>query len=234
MNYQQTTKNLIQQTRNYFRKAGKENAILGLSGGIDSAVSAAISARALGKENTWGISMPYADQSTEDADLVVRTLGIRSHEVNIENIVNDFDFLNLKKLGKGNIKARVRMTILYGFAEKLNGLVVGTGNKSELEIGYITKYGDGGVDIEPLGNLYKTEVKEVAKVLGLPKKIIEKTPSAELWEGQTDENELGMNYEELDAVLKGKITQGKIYEKVQKMRKISTHKKNMPPLFKVK
>ena len=125
------------------------------------------------------------------------------------------------------------MVVLYRFANQFNGIVVGTGNKSEISVGYFTKYGDGGTDVLPIGDLYKTEIYEVAQLLGLPERIINKKPSADLWDGQTDEGEMGITYRDLDAVLKGEITNGSAYEKVQEMRRKSEHKRSMPPIFKV-
>ena len=231
MNYQTAISDIETQLRDYL---GGRKAVIGISGGIDSAVVAALCGEAIGKERVLGVSMPYGNQNTEDTNLVIRHLGINSREVNIKGIVDNFNFLNLDRLSKGNLMARARMCVLYAFANQLEGLVIGTSNKSEIEIGYFTKNGDGGVDIEPLGDLYKTEVFEVAKIIRLPKKTIDNKPSAGLWEGQTDENDFGMTYQELDAVLKGEINSGEIYEKVQKLIKATEHKRKMPPIFKVK
>lgn len=238
MNYQKIIQNIENQLKNYI---GNRKAIIGISGGLDSSVVAALCARALGKENVLGISMPYGDQETYDADLVIRNLGINGKTFNIKEEV-DIKIRKLEKMlgkeidkvTKGNIMARERMNTLYGFSNELDGMVIGTGNKSEIEIGYFTKYGDGGVDLEPIGDLYKTEIFELATYLPIAVKIINKNPSAELWDNQTDEDELGMKYKQLDSVLKGEITVGPIYDKVQKMRENSEHKKNMPPVFKVR
>jgi NAD+ synthase len=231
MNYSQTSNNLEKQLRDY---VGDGKAIIGISGGIDSAVVSSLCVRALGKENVFGVLMPYGNQDMQDARDLVKFLNVNSEEVNIKKIVDDFNFLDLNELDKGNVMARIRMTLLYSFANHLEGMVIGTGNKSELEIGYFTKYGDGGVDVEPLGDLYKTEVYELAKYLEIPKRIIGKKPSAGLWENQTDEEELGLTYKQIDMVLKGELNKGEVYEKVQKLRRNSEHKRNMPPVFEVK
>lgn len=231
MNLESAIKKIEIEIKNY---AKDKKAIIGISGGLDSAVVATLCSRALGKKNVWGVSMPYGNQDTKDAKLVSDYLNIEYREINIKDIVDKFDFLELDKVSKGNIMARTRMIILYAFANQLNGLVIGTSNKSEIKTGYITKYGDGGVDIEPIGDLYKTEVFKVAKLLKFPVKIIKKKPSAELYDGQTDENELGANYIEIDAVLKGEISSGEIYEKIQTRRRDSKHKRKMPPIFKVR
>ena len=232
-------KSMMKKIEKFIQKRtdGLEGCVLGLSGGIDSTFVAYLSVRALGKEKVYGIIMPYGSQSVEDGELVAKKLGINYDIINIKPIVdtacsksNHFE----DKLALGNLMARVRMCMLYGAANKKNMLVMGTTNKSEMEIGYFTKYGDGGVDLEPIANLYKTQVWEFSKKIKnpvkLPKRIIEKKPTAELWEGQTDEKELGFDYYTLDKVLQGK-TEGieeKVLEKIESLRKNSLHKKKMP------
>ncbi len=193
----------IQET---FREAGKSKAVIGISGGLDSAVVAWLLVLALGQENVFGYSLPCGEQKDiKDAELVANKLGIRCDKLDIEPVVN-----SLKKVIKyeddnsvsiGNLMARTRMTVLYDLSAFHNALVVGTGNKTELLLGYFTIYGDGACALEPIGCLYKTDVKELAKYLKIPDVIINKPPSAGLWDGQTDEKELGASYEEIDNCL---------------------------------
>lgn len=213
--------------------------VIGISGGIDSAVVAFLSVRALGKSKVYGLLMPYGKQNTQDAEEVAKILGISYDIVNIKPLVKKFEkalpFFG-EKLTKGNLMARVRMCLLYGAANQQKKLVLGTTNKSEFLIAYYTKYGDGGVDIEPIGDLYKTEVWELAKHLGVPQRIIEKTPSADLWPDQTDEGEIGMDYHTLDKILQGE-TEGidsRLIEKVEHLKRSSEHKRKTPPIAEVK
>lgn len=187
-------------------EANVKGVVIGLSGGLDSTITLLLCVEALGKDKVFGLMLPSKvnkKQDTEDAIEVCKKLGVRYRVIDIDPILECFENeLNLSdKLVKGNLMCRVRMCFLYYFANKDKSLVVGTGNKSEYLQGYFTLHGDMACDLLPLGNLYKTEVKQLAKDIGVPKKIIEKIPSAGLWEGQTDEEELGLNYEELDRIL---------------------------------
>jgi NAD+ synthase len=231
---------------------GGKNAIIGISGGIDSAVIAALCVKAVGKNKVIGVQMPYGNQSMKDGSILMNHFGIEDGFVDIKPIVDSFKdalfMIDDNRLVNGNIRARVRMNILYAFAGSANGMVIGTGNKTELMLGYFTKYGDGGCDVEPIGDLYKTEVFELAKYLGIPDCIINKPPSAELWEGQTDEVEIGMTYAEMDSILKGMYTQDTFVEGEELIRKYgeqkvdiiikrvneSQHKRNMPKTFYVR
>lgn len=185
-------------------------AIIGLSGGVDSAVAAYLSAKAVGPENTQVCLLPSRSTPHEDIDdarAVVRMLGIPAD--NCRSVPIDEQTAQLAaalgrrqgKLVVANIKARVRMTLLHGFAGMLGGLVVGTGDKSELTIGYFTKFGDGGADLFPIGDLYKSQVRQIAAEVGLPRRVYRKRPSPALWEGQSAESDLGIDYPALDRVL---------------------------------
>jgi NAD+ synthase len=180
--------------------------VLGLSGGIDSAVSAALAARALGPEHVWAILMPYRTSSPDslaDAKAVVAATGI--HEI-VEEITPQIDAYfehheSATPHRRGNKMARERMTILYDWSHELGALVVGTSNKTEMLLGYTTQFGDSASAVNPLGDLYKRQVRELAKALDLPAAVLSKPPSADLWEGQTDEDELGFTYDEVDPLL---------------------------------
>lgn len=215
--------------------------VLGLSGGIDSAVVAILCKMAY-PENTLSLILPCHSlkQDVIDAKYIAQKFKIKNKIIDLSPM---YDIL-VKTLPKGNklsyanLKPRLRMLTLYYFANNYNYLVVGTGNKSEISVGYFTKYGDGGVDILPLGNLLKTEIKELAKQLKIPEHLIQKTPSAGLWGGQTDEGEMGITYEKLDKILKGIYTNNlkgldRDKVKVVKSRILKTsHKREMPRIFK--
>jgi NAD+ synthase len=193
-------------------KAGFERAVVGLSGGVDSAVSAALAARALGSGNVWAVLMPYRTSSPEsmgDAKAVVAATGI--HEI-VEDISPQVDaYFDLHpdadRMRRGNKMARERMTVLYDHSQRIGALVVGTSNKTEMLLGYTTLYGDNASAVNPLGDLYKSQVFALARALDLPARVIEKAPSADLWSGQTDEKELGFTYAEVDPLLFAMIDQ---------------------------
>ena len=191
-------------------KTGLKKAVLGLSGGLDSALVAALASRALGKENVTGILMPYrtsSAKSVEDALKVVENTGINSLRIEISAVVDAFAANNMtnpdfsRKGRLGNIMARTRMMTLFDFSAANGAVVLGTGNKSEIELGYFTMFGDGASAINPIGCLYKTDIFEFARFLGLPASVIEKAPSADLFEGQTDEGEIGYSYQTMDPVI---------------------------------
>ena len=189
------------------RNAGKDKIIIGLSGGIDSSLSATLAVNAIGKENVIGVMLPYRTShpdSLNHAKLVAEHLGIETTTIDISPMVDAyFDTYekDADRLRIGNRKARERMCVLYDYSSKYNGLVLGTGNKTELMIGYFTQYGDGACAFEPLGHIYKTEVWDMSRLLGVPEVIIDKKPTADLWDDQTDEGELGITYKNLDELL---------------------------------
>jgi NAD+ synthase len=187
-------------------RAGFSRAVVGLSGGLDSALSCALAAEALGPENVLAVRMPYkssSPESLEHAQMVIDQFKVRSETVEITEMADGLISRDpdMSKTRKGNIMARARMIVLYDRSETFKGLVVGTGNKTELLLGYTTLWGDSASALNPLGDLYKTQVRQLSRALGIPPAIIDKAPSADLWTGQTDEGELGFTYEEVDKLL---------------------------------
>lgn len=187
-------------------KIGITKGVLGVSGGVDSAVSCYLAARALGPENVWGVMMPYKTSNPEsenDARRVVEGSGVNGELVDITPMVDGyFDrFPDAEKGRRGNAMARQRMIVLYDFSMAKNGLVIGTSNKTEALLGYTTLWGDMASAINPLGDLYKSQVWQLAEYLGVPESVVKKAPSADLWEGQTDEQELGFTYADADRIL---------------------------------
>ena len=187
-------------------RAGFKRAVIGLSGGIDSALSCYLSAEALGAENVLAVRMPYessSPESLEHAQLIIEALGVQSLTVPITDMVNPLfeRFADASKVRRGNVMARARMIVLYDQSEAFDGLVVGTGNKTEILLGYSTLFGDSACALNPIGDLYKTQVRQLARDLSVPEVVVEKAPSADLWIGQTDEDELGYTYAEVDRLL---------------------------------
>lgn len=187
-------------------RAGFSRAVLGLSGGIDSSLVAYLTAEALGPENVYGIRMPYktsSQSSLDHAQMVIDDLGIKHDTVEITPMVEPLfaNYADITDARKGNIMARQRMIILFDQSMAWNALVVGTSNKTESLLGYTTLYGDNAAAIQPIGDLYKHQVRQLARAMGVPGEIIEKPPSADLWPGQTDEGELGFTYDQADQVL---------------------------------
>jgi len=191
---------------NEVKRAGFGRVVVGLSGGVDSSLSAFLGAEALGPENVWGLMMPYrtsSPESREHAELVVKQLGIHSDVIEITPMIDAYfeRFPDADQVRRGNKMARERMTILFDHSARLKALVLGTSNKTELLLGYGTLYGDMASAINPLGDLYKTQVRQLARYMGVPELIVRKRPSADLWAGQTDEEELGFTYDQVDRVL---------------------------------
>jgi NAD+ synthase len=197
---------LVGFVRSEVRRVGFKKAVLGLSGGIDSTLSAYVAAKALGPENVCGIRMPYSTSSTETMDhgaLVANELGIRMMTVPIADQIDAYysEFPDASRLRRANKMARERMTILYDQSATQEALVIGTSNKTELLIGYGTIHGDMASALNPIGDLYKTQVRALSAYMGVPAEIIIKHPTADLWVGQTDETELGFTYAEVDRLL---------------------------------
>jgi len=187
-------------------RVGLQRALVGLSGGVDSALSCYLAAEALGAENVLAVCMPYktsSPDSLEHAQLVIGALGVQSVTVPITDMADGLikQYQDMDKVRLGNILARMRMIVLYDQSAVFNGLVVGTSNKTEILLGYSTLYGDSACAINPLGDLYKTQLRQLAKAVGIPQVILDKPPTADLWAGQTDEGELGFTYAEVDRLL---------------------------------
>jgi NAD+ synthase len=201
---------VIKQLEDFIRKTMKEagfnRAVVGLSGGIDSSLACYLSVGALGKENVLGVRMPYktsSQDSLEHAQMVIDALGIQSETHPISDMADPLinRSPDMSAVRKGNIMARTRMIVLYDHSAEFKGLVVGTGNKTEELLGYTTLFGDSACALNPLGDLYKTQVRQLAKYLGIPDVIIANPPTADLWKGQTDEGELGFSYADVDKLL---------------------------------
>lgn len=221
--------------------AGAKGIAVGLSGGIDSAVVAALGRRVFGHDMTAMIMPCHSSQSDrEDALLVAEELDIPCRTV---DLTDTFDAMSaalsanpggvLQRMAAANLKARLRMAALYAAAQTEGFLVCGTSNRSEYETGYFTKYGDSASDLWPLADLYKTEVRAVAEVLGVPERIIAKAPTAGLWEGQTDEGEMGFTYEELDHYLVTGEANPEVKKRIEALRAKSEHKRNPVPVCRV-
>ncbi len=230
------TADLVTWLQEEVKKAGSKGVVLGLSGGIDSAVVAALCRRAW-PEHCLGLIMPcHSDPAdTADAWMVARHLELPVVEISLDDIYDRLVLLltgepyaGQRSLALANLKPRLRMLTLYFHANERHYLVVGTGNKSELAVGYFTKYGDGGVDLLPLGNLVKSQVRELARYLELPAKTITRAPSAGLWAGQTDEGEMGLAYEVLDRYILTGEAPPATRERIEAMAACSAHKRRMP------
>ncbi|WP_338993479.1 NAD+ synthase [Fusobacterium animalis] len=243
---------LVEFLRENFKKAGFSKAVLGLSGGIDSALVAYLLRDALGKENVLAIMMPYKSSNPDSlnhAKLVIEDLKINSKTIEITDMIDAY-FKNEKEatsLRMGNKMARERMSILFDYSSKENALVVGTSNKTEIYLGYSTQFGDSACALNPIGDLYKTNIWDLSRYLKIPNELIEKKPSADLWEGQTDEQEMGLTYKEADQVLYRMLEENKTVEEVlaegfnkdlvdnivRRMNR-SEYKRRMPLIAKIK
>lgn len=237
------TEQLVEKLTAWIREkvvaAGGKGVVVGMSGGLDSSVLAVLCHRAF-PQNMFGVIMPcYSSREEGEHALAVATkFSIPTKMVILDTVLDAlFKALpdervepDVSRLAKGNLKARLRMLTLYYFANQNKYMVAGASNRSELSVGYFTKYGDGGVDILPLGNLVKGQVKELASFLGIPQQIIDKPPSAGLWQGQTDEGELGLSYEELDRYLVTGKASNELRERIESMIAASSHKRQPPPV----
>jgi NAD+ synthase len=242
---------LVGFIRDTAEEAGTDRAVLGLSGGIDSTLTAYLAVEALGEENLHGLVMPGEvsdEENMSDAEWVAQELGITYDVFEINPIVDEFldtySEVEGDQLAVGNARARTRAVLNYLVANHENALVLGTGNRSEAMVGYFTKYGDGAVDCHPIGNLYKQQVRQLASYLGVPEELVEKPPTAGLWADQTDEEELGIDYDSLDAILAlhidgplsvtatarevEELTEEQV-ERVRQMYERSEHKRRVPP-----
>lgn len=239
MNAEELAGRLVLWIKEKVSTSGRKGVVLGMSGGVDSSVAAVLSQLAF-PQSTLGVVMPcYSSQEDEQhAVALAHKFSITTKTVVLNSV---FDALlkvlpddtadpTVRRLAEANLKVRLRMLTLYYFANQLNYMVVGSSNRSELAVGYFTKYGDGGVDIVPLGNLVKSQVKELASFLGIPQEIIDKPPSAGLWEGQTDEGDLGFSYDELDRYLVTGRASDKIKKKIESMMTAGEHKRLPPSL----
>lgn len=251
LNFKITTDIIVKFISDYVKKNGFNNGILGVSGGIDSAIVLDLTVKALGKDNTFALLMPYRTSSPEslsDGKLICNKLGVNYEIIDITPSIDPYfeKYPTENKTLIGNKCARERMSVLYDFSERKKALVVGTSNKTEMLIGYSTLFGDSAAAFLPIGDLYKTEVIELAKYLGIPDQIISKKPSADLWVDQTDEGEIGFKYEILDKILydmvdmrlteKEMIGSGIKKEDIRKIQKMITgtqFKRTMPPVTKI-
>ena len=239
MNTEQLAEKLILWIRDKVLAAGCKGGVVGIRGGLDSSVLAVLCHRAF-PQSMLGVLMPChsSQEDGEHARAVTSKFSIPTKTVILDTV---FDALlkalpddsvdaSVSRLAEANLKARLRMLTLYYFANQLKYMVAGSGNRSELSVGYFTKYGDGGVDILPLGNLVKRQIKELGSFLSIPQEIIDKPPSAGLWPGQVDEGELGFSYEELDHYLATGEASGQLRQKIESMISAAQHKCSLPPV----
>jgi NAD+ synthase len=242
---------LVGFLREEIGKAGMQRAVVGLSGGIDSALSCYLAVEALGAQNVLAIRMPYRTSSPESlthAQRVVDQLGVPHDTVDITPMVESLfkRFPDMPPLRQGNVMARERMIVLYDQSAAWKGLVVGTSNKTELLLGYGTLFGDMASAVNPLGDLYKTQIRQLAAAVGVPQPILDKPPSADLWIGQTDEGEMGLTYEQVDQLLYLLVDERysldeaveagfeRVYvERVWKMVRVNSFKRRLPLIAKV-
>jgi NAD+ synthase len=251
MDYDKAAGRIQDFVANYVKNASAAGIVIGLSGGLDSSVAAKLCVKALGKGAVFGLVLPSKEtpaQDVNDAKSLARALGIRGKTIDIQPIVDKFmEVLSQDKKAKGNLMARIRMSMLYHHAHIGKRLVVGTSDKSEFFIGYFSKYGDGGADLLPIADLYKTQVRALGDFLDIPKLILQKKSSPALWKGHLAEEEIGMEYEVLDPILhllvdrkmnvkeaakKSGLSLAQV-KKVQSMIDASSHKRAMAPIARI-
>jgi NAD+ synthase len=236
--------NIVEWLRASVTAAGGKGLVVGVSGGIDSAVVSALIKKAF-PENSMGVLLPCHSnpQDAEDAYAVVQAVKLQhikvnlsaAHDAILKPVSEQLSEVGLKqgnlKLADANLRARLRMSTLYTVANANNYLVVGTDNAAEVHTGYFTKYGDGGVDLLPISQFLKREIRELARALDIPQQIISKAPSAGLWEGQTDETEMGVTYKDIDDFLSGQTISEPAQARIDQLHKVSEHKRHMPPAY---
>lgn len=253
LNYAEVEDEILRFIRKVVSDAGAKGAVIGLSGGIDSAVVGALCVRALGKDRVVGILMPASHtpkKDTDDGRQMAKSWGIKLYEVGIDPIFDAFlgavpAFKGENKIAKANVKARIRMVINYFIANSHDMLVAGTGDKSEDLIGFFTKYGDGGVDFLPIAHLYKTQVRQLGAHLGLPEEVVSKPSSPQLWPGHKAVDEIPIAYETMDPVLVALFDEKlpakeaakktgvdiKVIEDILRRHEASAHKRSYPPML---
>lgn len=233
------------------KKREAQGVVIGMSGGIDSSLTTVLAVKALGNQQVFGLILPDSSVTpktdTKNAIDLAKSLRIKYKVVELNKIKKQIvNGLPKNKMARANLLVRLRMLLLYYYATVMNRLVLGTGDKSEMMLGYFTKYGDGGADLFPIADLYKTEVRSLAQYLGIPATIIDKKSSARLWKGQTTEGEIGIKYEDIDKILEH-IEDGSIHlsstsdnlnednvSKIKSMLEKNEHKQDMPPICKLK
>ena len=239
MDTEQRARKLVAWIKEKVQAAGCRGVVLGMSGGLDSSVLAVLCRRAF-PQNTLGVIMPCHSVDTDKAHagIVAGKFNIPAMEVILDGAYDTLTGIlpdyqpdpATGQLARANLKARLRMVTLYYISNQLKYMVAGSGNRSEITVGYFTKHGDSGVDIMPLGNLVKGEVRELARYLEIPREIIDKPPSAGLWEGQTDEAEMGFSYEDLDRYMLTGDAPQELKRKIEAMKAAAAHKSAMPPI----
>ena len=234
--WRDTIDQIVEWLKEQLSESGTQGFVLGLSGGLDSAVCAALIRKAT--ENCLGLILPIESdvKDLDDAASVANLLNLKTQYIDLTAVYNNLVKMlpGGDRVALGNIKARLRMVVLYYHANLHNYLVCGTGNKTEISLGYFTKYGDGACDILPIGDLYKGEVRELAEELNIPENIIKKIPSAGLWSGQTDENEIGFSYEQMDNALRkieGDHVDDEATRKLSEVIATTAHKREKPKIF---